>query len=243
MNEIEHKTTDSEQSAEDFYDTIARKYDRLRFSSRYLRTVAENEQSFVWDHIKVGSSVLEIGPGAGRFTAGIAEKAEKVTAIDISENMLEQLRTNVPSSKLSTIKKSVYELQSLSDFGSFDTVVCMRVLPHLDDPAGALKLMAFAVKQGGNVIIDFWNLRSFGGLKRSLSQVFLGRHANVLTNFHTHSRALEMVEQSGLSVTDTVTWGYPRIGAFSLDRFGNRFMQPLGYALIFNAVSLRNEKE
>ena len=108
----------------------------------------------------------------------------------------------------------------------------MHVLSHLEHPIPALEIMGQAVKGGGNVVFDFWNIYSFPGAIRKL----LRRPSHVLTNFYTYRQMLQMIATSRLTVEDKVTWGYPRVGAYSLDRLGNLLLKPLGYAAIFNAT-------
>lgn len=214
-----------------FYDEIANDYDSLRFRNTYLRQVAKFEERYVLDRIREGGSVLEVGPGTGRFTRRLVEKAWHVTGLDISRNMLDVVRQSVSNTNLVLHQLSVYDLPSLPKYGSFDTAVCMRVLAHLADPLGALKIIAGAVKDEGNLIFDLWNLHSFIGLIR----VVLRRPSLVYTNFHTYPRMLRMIEGAGLVIEDRVAWGYPRIGSLSLDRVGNQLCKRFGYAVIFNA--------
>ena len=222
----------SKSQVQEFYDCIAEDYDSLRFSRPYFQQIDRFERDNVLEKVKPGVSVLEIGPGTGRFTAKLVEKASSVTAVDISEEMLKQLKKNVPSTRLTSHHLSVEDLTTLSNFGEFDTAVCMRVLPHLENPIPALTIIGKAVKPGGNVVFDFWNLYSFMGAIRKLFR----RPSHVLTKFYTYHKMLQIIEESGLIVEDKVAWGYPRIGTFSFDRLGNLLLKPLGYSIIFNAI-------
>jgi len=215
-----------------FYDNIAKSYDAQRFAKPYYQKIDRLERAFVLDKVRPGASVLEVGAGTGRFTAHLVEKASSVIAVDISPKMLEQLKQKVCSSCLTVHHLSVDDLATLVSYGDFDTVVCMRVLPHLEDPVPALTIISKAVKYGGNVVFDLWNLYSFIGVIRKL----LKRSSHVPTKFYTYRQMLQIIEASGLMVEDKVAWGYPRIGRFSLDRLGNLILKPLGYSVIFNAV-------
>lgn len=215
-----------------FYDDIAGTYDAQRFAKPYYRHVDRLERAYVSEKVNPGTSVLEIGPGTGRFTAHLMEKASRVTAVDISGHMLEQLREKVSSTRLAVHRLSVYDLDTLADYGSFDTAICMRVLPHLENPASALRLLSRAVKPGGNIVFDLWNPYSFVGVIRRLFR----RPSRVLTKLYPYRRMLQMIEASGLTVEDSLAWGYPRVGTFSLDRLGNLVFKPLGYSVIFDTV-------
>ena len=222
----------SKSQVQKFYDCIAEDYDSLRFSRPYFQQIDRFERDYVLGKVKPGVSVLEIGPGTGRFTARLVEKTSSVTAVDISAEMLKQLKKNVPSTRLTSHHLSIEDLTILSNFGEFDTVVCMRVLPHLENPIPALTLIGKAVKPGGNVVFDFWNLYSFIGVIRKLFR----RPSHVLTKFYTYRQMMKIIETSGLIVEDKVAWGYPRIRTISLDHPGNLLIKPLGYSVIFNSI-------
>jgi SAM-dependent methyltransferase len=220
------------EQVEGFYDGIAEIYDAQRFARPYCRQVDRLERAYVLGKVGLGTSVLEIGPGTGRFTAHLVGKVARVTAVDVSGRMLEQLRDRVSSARLAVQQLSVYDLDVLAGYGSFDTVICMRVLPHLENPAIALRLLSRAVKPGGNAVFDLWNPYSFIGLIRKLFR----RPSRVPTKLYPYRRMLQMIEASGLTVEDELAWGYPRIGAFSLDFLGNLVLKPFGYSLIFNTI-------
>lgn len=220
-----------DKQVEDYYERVAHQYDRQRFTRAYYHKVADNEVRHVLGKVREGSSVLEIGPGTGRFTVELVKKASHVTAIDVSESMLDQLRKRVVEQNLSTGIMNVYELASLPDYGKFDMVVCMRVLPHLEDPLHALKLIGQATKPGGTIIFDLWNENSFIGLYRKLLQ----RKSYVFTRYYSYSEMMDLISNSWLKVIDILAWGYPRIGVFSMEIIGNRFFKALGYSLIFHA--------
>lgn len=229
----------SNGQVQEFYDSIAATYDAKRFAKPYYQQIDKLEQTFVLDKVSAGATVLEIGPGTGRFTARLVEKAATVTAIDISEQMLSQLRTKIPSSHLKAYHLSVHELNLLADYGRFDTVICMRVLPHLETPVPALTAMSQAVKPSGNIVFDLWNPYSFIGAIRKLFR----RPSSVLTKHYSYGQMLRMLEASGLTVKDKLAWGYPRVGSVSLDRLGNSLFKPLGYSLIFDTVPNRTTQQ
>jgi 2-polyprenyl-3-methyl-5-hydroxy-6-metoxy-1,4-benzoquinol methylase len=222
----------NEKQVEVFYDSNADSYDKLRFSNPYHRRIAELEQRFVIERVKQGSSVLEIGPGSGRFTERLVEKAASVVAVDISAKMLENLSLKIHNRVLHTQKQSIYNLADLTGYGTFDTVVCIRVLPHLDKPIEALQAMRDSIRIGGNLLFDFWNCYSYPAIIRKLFR----RPSLVYTRFYPYSQIIKMINHVGLKVNEELTWGYPRIGSVSLDYLGNKYFKPLGYSIIFNVT-------
>lgn len=221
----------SDKQVQEFYDEIAHVYDNKRFAKTYHRQIDRLERVFILEKVRPGTSVLEIGPGTGRFTTHLVEKASAVTAVDISDKMLNQLQAKVSNTRLTVHNLDVHNLSALMDHSKFDTVICMRVLPHLEDPEAVLTLMSKAIKPDGNVVFDLWNPYSFIGIIRKLFR----RPSYVLTRFYSYRSMVQMIKSSGLVIEDSLAWGYPRIGSFSLDRLGNLAFKQFGYSIIFCA--------
>ena len=81
-------------------------------------------------NIKSNMNVLEVGCGIGLFTKEIARTESKVTAIDISEDLLEIARKKVIASNEIFKIENAYELAFPDNF--FDTIVGSSVLHHLE---------------------------------------------------------------------------------------------------------------
>lgn len=79
-----------------------------------------------------GCDVLDLGCGTGRHTAWLAEAGARVTAVDFSENMLEQARVKVSAADVRFIVHDLHEPLPLDD-ASFDALVSGLVLEHLRD--------------------------------------------------------------------------------------------------------------
>lgn len=225
-----------ERQVEEHYNQISGKYNDFLFPNLYYQKVAQAEYQFVLNRIKAGTSVLEIGPGTGRFTRQLMLKAARVTAVDVAQNMLDQLTENIAAPNLLTRQLSAYQISALPEYGKFNCVVCMRVLPHLERPFLALEAMAGAIHADGDLLFDLWNPNSFVGLVRRLFR----RPSYVFTRLYPYARMLAMIHKAGLEVVEALAWGYPRLGAISLDTLGNRYLKPLGYSITFHAHRKRS---
>jgi SAM-dependent methyltransferase len=73
---------------------------------------------------------IEVGSGPGRMTAGLAERFDRVLALDVSPAMLEQARTAVPDEHVEFRAISGERLDGVED-ASADVVICYLVLQHL----------------------------------------------------------------------------------------------------------------
>ena len=70
---------------------------KKRFGQHFLtdRTILQRIVEFA--QLQPGSTVVEIGPGAGALTRQLAAVAERVIAIEIDQDLIPQLRTEMPS--------------------------------------------------------------------------------------------------------------------------------------------------
>jgi SAM-dependent methyltransferase len=102
----------------------------------------------------VGRSVLEIGAGIGNLTIHLVPR-ERYRATDVNPDYLDYL-ANFALGK-PYLEVGALRAERAEDFepvaGRFDTVVCLNVLEHLDDPAPVLRNFYSALAPGGRVIL------------------------------------------------------------------------------------------
>jgi SAM-dependent methyltransferase len=91
-------------------------------------------------------AVLEVGCGVGTFTKRLAQAPliMHILSIDVSNSAVSVCRDAVRSPKLELRHADVRDVT-----GTFDLVVCMNVLEHIEDDLGALSHMVRLVRPGG----------------------------------------------------------------------------------------------
>jgi glycosyltransferase involved in cell wall biosynthesis/SAM-dependent methyltransferase len=94
---------------------------------------------YLFDEIKAGERVLDIGCGASYYQQWIAEKALKVVAVDILPERVELAQRN---NKKPNVFFQVMDVNKELPAGEFDVVICSHVLEHLDDPITMLRSLA-----------------------------------------------------------------------------------------------------
>jgi ubiquinone/menaquinone biosynthesis C-methylase UbiE len=213
----------------EFYTKFSSDYDQNRFSSLYHQRMAKYEQKFILSNLSPGGNVLEVGAGTGRFTQELVNIANDVVAVDISDGMLSILRAKIPAENLLTKQLDILKLSSLPGYGTFDYVVCMRLLPHLSDIPEALRLLHGSVRDGGVVIFDMWNNKSFVGLIRRIRRV----KSQVFTKFTDYPNMLKQIQDAGLRVRTSAGWGFPHMYYFQLDKYLYRFFKRWAYSVVF----------
>jgi ubiquinone/menaquinone biosynthesis C-methylase UbiE len=103
-----------------------------------------------------GNTVLEAGCGIGAQTIFLAQSSPEalITAIDISENSLEQASALIKQKNLAnvTLKKGdIFDLSFADE--SFDHVFVCFVLEHLAEPLEALARLKRVLKKGGSITV------------------------------------------------------------------------------------------
>jgi SAM-dependent methyltransferase len=99
-------------------------------------------------HLKKGMQVLEIGCGTGYFTRELVKTGARITAVDISPDLIEKARAEISSDTIRFEIANAYAL-SFAD-AEYDSVIGSSVLHHLElEPA--LKEFARVLKPGGSI--------------------------------------------------------------------------------------------
>ena len=101
-----------------------------------------------------GSKVADIGSGTGALSLRLSKLGFVVTAIDISKEMLDELRKRDKSRRIETIEANIFDLQAEGDF---DGAVSRWVLPHFQDWYRVLPEVGKLLKSGGVFVFDFPN--------------------------------------------------------------------------------------
>jgi len=102
----------------------------------------------------LGSRVLEIGAGIGNLTSLLVPR-DRYLASDINPAYLAYLE-NLSVGK-PYLEVALLDLEKDSGFetvtGQFDTVICLNVLEHVEDPVAALQRMREALRPGGRLVL------------------------------------------------------------------------------------------
>lgn len=130
--------------AEAGYREWARSYDSARNPAfADLELIAELL------HELPACDVLDAACGTGRHSRHLASRGHRVTGLDVSAEMLEHARREVP--------EATFAQGSLTHLpfppGSFDVTVCALALTHVADLEAAIGELARVVRPGGRVVI------------------------------------------------------------------------------------------
>jgi SAM-dependent methyltransferase len=121
----------------------------------YLRHVFAYE--YAVDHLDAASNVLEIGCGDGYGTTMLAEKVARIVAVDVDEGTVQHAAATYPAENCTF---QPFDGETLPfDTGTFDAVVSMQVIEHIQDDRRFVGEAHRVLKQGGVLILTTPNRR------------------------------------------------------------------------------------
>jgi len=105
-------------------------------------------------HLAPRGRYLDLGVGDGQLTMMLAGVAERVTAVDLSTEMLSQLDARARGKGIDNIELAEAEIEDLPlPDDSHDVCVMSQALHHAEAPARALAEARRVLKQGGRLVV------------------------------------------------------------------------------------------
>ena len=127
------------------YNLAAEYYDE---KEKYINSFEQGELIPMLGDIS-GKKILDVGAGTGRLAVYLQNRGAKVTALDVSEKMLEIIKRK--SKKVITMVGDAENLPF--EKNSFDIVVAAFLIVHLKDPKTFFDEVYRVLKDGGIFIV------------------------------------------------------------------------------------------
>lgn len=180
------------------------------------------------EHITARDTCLDIGVANGIHLIAVAERAQKVCGIDMSQRMVDECIRRVMDKKLTNVEVKRAEADSIPyPDESFDVVYSYSTLLFVDDINQAFQEIARVLKFGGTAILDIsgrFNLSKIYWSKfyrsKGLSKLNVFSLGDIRSKFTNLSLKIEEIYSTG--VLDQ--WKYiPLTGPMrSLEKFIRR---------------------
>jgi 2-polyprenyl-6-hydroxyphenyl methylase/3-demethylubiquinone-9 3-methyltransferase len=127
--------------------------------ARPLHDLNPARLGYVAERVKLdGAEVLDVGCGGGLLSEALASRGARVTALDLSPEVLEAARLHLYESGLKVDYRE-QSVESLADEcpARFDVITCMEMLEHVPDPASVVEACARLLKPGGRLFLSTLN--------------------------------------------------------------------------------------
>jgi SAM-dependent methyltransferase len=137
--------------AKDYYDTFLKELPGDYKSARWF---SSNEAKLDYDQTRLAGkadSLLEIGPGDGVWTDLFIPRAETLTLLDQSVEMIERAKTRLEGTP--NIKFIVGDFNAYTGQETYDTICAIRCFEYFEDKALAVRQFYRLLKPGGTLII------------------------------------------------------------------------------------------
>jgi ubiquinone/menaquinone biosynthesis C-methylase UbiE len=117
--------------------------------------------------------VLDIGCGDGSISLPLLAEGKNLTLLDLSANMLSIVRSRVPEDLMGSVELRNEDFMKADlEPGSFDLVVCLGVMAHVDSPEQFLARVVTMMTPGASLILEFTDAFCLAGRLSRLVRAF-----------------------------------------------------------------------
>jgi ubiquinone/menaquinone biosynthesis C-methylase UbiE len=179
-----------------------------------IRIRVETVQEF--SHARRFNRVLDIGCGNAAISLPLLERSHQLMLLDISKNMLELARKRIPTDRLDDVELVEGNFLKVKlEPESFDLILCIGVLAHVDSPASAINRLVELAKPGSWIVLEFTDSFHFWGWPIVLYQKLLKllRPEPYALNRLKRRQIIDICKKHGLKTSGIYRYGLPPLGS------------------------------
>ena len=190
LTALRHLMRKRQDRARLYFDQLAGRFGRDYVPGRSWKGLAEALLK-----VMAGGVVADLGAGEGTLSQLLAQRADKVIAIDLSEKMVEFATALTRQHGIDNIEFRVGDIESPPlDDESLDLAVFSQALHHAAHPQRAIESAHAALKPGGRVAILDLLSHNFDQARDLYADTWLGFGEGELSS---------MLEKSGFTEIET----------------------------------------
>jgi ubiquinone/menaquinone biosynthesis C-methylase UbiE len=148
---VENIKTSKIDEVRSLFDTPEKYLARRQYDIRLRREIVDeftNGLTF--------ERILDIGCGDGSISLPLLSRSKRLTLLDVSTNMLDLSRKEIPLGREQDVDLINDDFMNANlKPASFDLVISLGVLAHVDSPEAAISEIARITKPGGSIIFQF----------------------------------------------------------------------------------------
>ena len=160
--------------------------------------------------------VLDVGCGDGSISLPLLPRCKHLTLLDLSSKMLALAQKNIPYDRWNDVDmiNGSFIGSNLSP-RSFDLILCIGVLAHVDSPAAILAEITRLAKPGARVILEFTDSFHFWGVPVVLYQKLLKllRPEPYALNRLRRRQIIRLCRENGFETSAVYRYGLPPLGS------------------------------
>ena len=162
----------SEGDAREFFDQVAPEWEEI--SRNYYDESIKNKLLDL-QILRKSMKVVDLGAGDGYLSRAIARSVKQVVAVDISSQMLKELKKKAGDNGIKNIKVLESDGQDMPvEPGSMDMVCANMYLHHIEEPENAVREMYRVLKPGGVVFISDFLEHTDNQMKEKMHDLWPG---------------------------------------------------------------------
>jgi ubiquinone/menaquinone biosynthesis C-methylase UbiE len=183
------------------FDEVAGVYDAY-YETMMGRQVDHVEKQLVWKYMmrmSLEKPLLEIGCGTGHWTRFFRQKGFKLTAIDLSEKMLEKAKQKNPENV--HFEKMNVEEMKFKDL-TFENIVMITTLEFVENRDQAFLEIDRILKPGGFLLVGCLNELSEMGRQKMENEIYRDAHFFQPEELKKHLSVLGEPEMDGCAIIE-----------------------------------------